>query len=83
MLASKFIETELAAYITEHRLTAPQDLIKIIGKAFEAYDEYKKLMSGDASLNYVTDTKFNVRDEYSKELVEYVKQYGRDNLCKL
>lgn len=43
MLLSKFIEAELNAYIENQRLTESPLVVKLIVKAFEAYDEYKRL----------------------------------------
>lgn len=45
MLASKFIETELNAYITDQRLIPQDNLVRLIAKAFEAYDQYRRLVS--------------------------------------
>lgn len=45
MLARKFIEAELNAYIDQQRLTDSPLMVQLIGKAFEAYDEYKRLVS--------------------------------------
>lgn len=50
MLASKFIETELNAYITNQRLIPQDNLVRLIAKAFEAYDEYKRLVSTDIKI---------------------------------
>jgi len=44
-MLAKFIETELNAYITDQRLTDSPLTVKLIVKAFEAYDEYRRLTS--------------------------------------
>jgi hypothetical protein len=41
----KFIETELDAYIKDQSLTLSPEVVKLICKAFEAYDQYKRLVS--------------------------------------
>lgn len=48
MLASKFIEAELTSYIHEQRLTESPLMVKLISRAFEAYDEYRKLVSASS-----------------------------------
>lgn len=62
MLVSEFIKAELTSYIDDNRLTQNQELIKIICKAFEAYDEYKKLVSDNTNLNLLSDTSFRIVD---------------------
>lgn len=52
MLVSEFIKAELNAYIEEQRLTESPLMVKLICKAFEAYDQYKRLVSD--SSNYST-----------------------------
>jgi hypothetical protein len=64
MLVYKFIETELTTYIQDNLLTYNQELIKIICKAFEAYDEYKKLMTADDNLNRLSDTNFRMSPKF-------------------
>lgn len=60
MLASKFIETELNAYITNQRLIPQDNLVRLIAKAFEAYDEYKRLVSSDIKIQgYAKDHNSN------------------------
>lgn len=51
MLASKFIETELNAYTIDQRLTESPLMVKLICKAFEAYDEYRRLVSPSCKCN--------------------------------
>ena len=52
MLLSKFIETELNAYIKDQRLAVTPETVKLIRKAFEAYDEYKRLVSHGYPLDF-------------------------------
>lgn len=59
-MLSKFIETELNAYISEQRLTESPLMVKLIIKAFEAYDEYKRLVSKPTS-----NCKCNTRYTYT------------------
>lgn len=54
MLASKFIETELNAFIEEQRLTESPLMVTLICKAFEAYDQYRRLVSGTNNGDDVT-----------------------------
>lgn len=43
MLLYNFINSELNTFISEQRLPVSEDFIKIVCKAFESYDTYKKL----------------------------------------
>lgn len=41
----QFIKNELNAYISTQRVHPNQDMVNLIIKAFEAYEEYKRLVS--------------------------------------
>ncbi len=51
----KFIETELNAYIKDQRLTENPEVVKLICKAFEAYDQYRRLVSHGVNMNMKDD----------------------------
>lgn len=57
-MLSKFIETELNALIQDQRLTESPLMVKLICKAFEAYDEYRRLVSPSCKCNNVYNTLF-------------------------
>ena len=44
-ILSQFIKNELDAYISDQRAYADPVVVSLIVKAFEAYDEYKRLVS--------------------------------------
>lgn len=54
MLASKFVETELNACIKDQRLTDSPLMVKLITRAIEAYEEYKRLVSVEEKKTFVT-----------------------------
>jgi len=44
-ILGQFIKNELDAYISDQRAYADPVVVSLIVKAFEAYDEYKRLVS--------------------------------------
>jgi hypothetical protein len=53
MLAKEFVIAELTSFIQEHRLTDSPLMVKLIGRAIEAYEEYRKLVSVDEKNTFV------------------------------